>query len=160
MLAHTPALAALALPTVHSYARVLDGIWSGGTYAAWGFDNRESAIRLCGSPGSHNFEVRFVDGTSSPYLVLAGLIGAGAQAIAESTPLATGDCAKPVAFMSEEEKASVGVQNVGRLPTTIEAARKNLSADKVLRKALGDHFVDTYIAVNEVSLLTPLHWLG
>ena len=153
MLAHTPALAALALPTSHSYARVLDGIWSGGTYAAWGFDNRETAIRLCGSQGSHNFEVRFVDGTASPYLVLAGLIGAGAQAIAEGTPLATGDCAKPVAVMSEEERASAGVQNVGRLPTTIDQARKNLNADKVLRTALGDHFVDTYIAVNEVRWL-------
>ena len=88
---------------------------------------------------------------ANPHLVLAGLLATGAHAIAAKAPLLSGDCAKPVAMMSNDEKAALGVQNAGRLPTTIDQARKNFGADKVLRGALGEEFVNKYLAVNEVS---------
>lgn len=67
LLAHLPALTALTLPLPASYKRMLDGIWSGGTYVYWGTDNREAPVRLCNasSPSSRNFEVRCHDGLAN-----------------------------------------------------------------------------------------------
>ena len=76
LLEHLPGVAVLTLPQRSSYARVGDGLWSGGTFAAWGTDNREAAVRLTGAPDKHRFEVRTVDGTASPHLSLAAILGA------------------------------------------------------------------------------------
>lgn len=156
VLAHAPAVCALTLPTTFSYARVADGIWSGGTYASWGTDQREAPVRLCGPAGQHHFEVRFVDGTASPHLVLAGILGAGTDAIAVGALLETGDCTTPVALMTPEQRRAAGVEKVGRLPTALDQARKNLAADASLRTVLGDDFVEKYISVNSVCGLCSL----
>ncbi|KAI0686936.1 glutamine synthetase/guanido kinase [Cytidiella melzeri] len=148
ILSHIPALCALTLPTQYSYARVGDGVWSGGTYACWGTENRETTVRLSGSPGRHRFECRFVDATANPHLVLAGLLGAGTKALVDGTQLQSGDCVKPVVLMTDEEKAEKGVRNVGRVPSTLGEARNYLEADQELRGMLGDKFVSTYLQVN------------
>lgn len=150
VLSHAPAIAAFTLPTKFSYSRVADGIWSGGTYASWGTDQREAIVRLTGAEGQHHFEVRFVDGTASPYLVLASILGVGTEAIIANTLLQSGDCGTPVALMQEDEKKALGVENAGRLPPTLEQARKNLAHDGALRTVFGDDFIDKYNAVNTV----------
>ncbi|OBZ77907.1 Protein fluG [Grifola frondosa] len=116
LITHLPAVCALTMPTAASYARVFDGIWSGGTYASWGTDQREAPVRLCGPPGHHHFELK-----------------------------------KPAALMDEAERCAVGLENPGRLPKTIAEARMLLEVDLVLRSALGEDFVEGYVAVNEVS---------
>jgi glutamine synthetase len=152
LLAHFPALAALTLPTAASYARVQDGVWSGGTYVAWGTDNRETPIRLCGAPGAHNFELKLVDGTSSPYMVLAGVVGVGARGVREGRALEMGDCRdKPVSEMSVEEREAAGVGR--RVPRSVGEAREALRADGVVREVLGEEAVKGYLAVNEVGPL-------
>ncbi|KAI0826976.1 glutamine synthetase/guanido kinase [Trametes gibbosa] len=153
LLAHLPAVCAFTVPTSASYARMLDGIWSGGTYAAWGTDNREAPVRLCGPRGHHHFEVKSVDATASPYLSLAAIFGAGLRGVLEGAPLLVHDCQKPVAEMSAAERAAVGLANPLRLPQNVADARKALAADEVMKDVLGAHFVDTYLAVNEVSVL-------
>ncbi|KAI0635034.1 FLU1-II [Trametes polyzona] len=149
LLTHLPAVLALTLPTAASYARMVDGIWSGGTYAAWGTDNRETPARLCGPQGHHHFEVKCVDATSTPHLAIAALVGAGLRGILDGALLTSGDCLKPVWEMNAQEKAAVGLANASRLPTTIASARATLKADEAMRSMLGANFVDTYIAVNE-----------
>ena len=129
----------------------MDGIWSGGTYASWGTDQREATVRLCGPEGQHHFEVRFIDGTASPYLVLASILGVGSEAVISNALLTSGDCGTPVALMGEEERKALGVENTGRLPTTLELARKTLDGDLGLREVFGDDFVEKYIGVNAVS---------
>jgi glutamine synthetase len=151
VLAHAPAVCAFTLPTTFSYARVMDGIWSGGTYASWGTDQREAIVRLCGAEGQHHFEVRFVDGTASPHLVLASILGVGTEAVIAGALLQSGDCATPVALMSLDERRAFGVENTGRLPTTLDQARKNLAGDQTLRTIFSDDFIDKYIGVNAVS---------
>ncbi|GBE83430.1 glutamine synthetase/guanido kinase [Sparassis latifolia] len=146
---HLPALCALTLPTAASYARVLDGIWSGGTYACWGTDNRETPIRLCGPPHHHHFEMKCGDATANPYLVLAGVIAVGVHGILDGALLSVGDCLKPVFQMDEGERRAVGLDNPGRLPGTIADARKLLAQDEVLGAALGEGFVEKYLVVNE-----------
>lgn len=159
VLAHTPALCALTLPTAASYARVADGAWSGGTYTVWGSDNREAVVRVTGPRvrGRTRFEVRFVDGTACPHVALAGLLAAGINAVNQGRVLATGDCQQPVPLMNMEEKRALGVCDadgellVGRLPRTIAQARKNLANDLELHETLGAVFVKNYLSVNEVS---------
>ncbi|KAF7796369.1 hypothetical protein EIP86_007546 [Pleurotus ostreatoroseus] len=150
LLTHLPALCAITLPTPHSYNRVHDGVWAGGTYAVWGTDNREAAVRLAGSRGLHHFEVRCVDATANPYLVLAGLLVAGAQGILDRSELRTGDCGKAVVLMEDTERIALGVETASRLPRSVEEARKCLLADLVLKETLGDEFMDAYLKVNKL----------
>lgn len=150
VLTHAPAIAAFTLPTTFSYGRVLDGVWSGGTYVSWGTEQREALVRLTGSPGRHHLEIRFVDGTAGPYLALAALLGAGTESIIAGNLLETGDCEVPVALMNAAQKAEARVQNTARLPSTIELARKNLANDTLLREVFTDDFVEKYIGVNAV----------
>ena len=108
-------------------------------------------MRLAGAKGSHHFEVRCVDGTSNPYLALAAIIAAGTKGIVDDALLQSGDCATPVALMSEEQRKAAGVENATRLPRSIEEARQNLQEDLVLMNAFGEQFVKEYVDVNKVN---------
>ncbi|TFY59788.1 hypothetical protein EVG20_g7655, partial [Dentipellis fragilis] len=147
VLTHLPALAAFTLPTHASYARVKDGVWSGGTYASWGRDNREAAIRVTGSAGARRFEVRTVDGTASPHLALASLLGAGTRGVRDGVELQIKEVLVGAAELSDTEKAERGI--IGRLPASAELARQNLLQDTVVREILGEEFVGKYVNVNE-----------
>ncbi|KAI0642082.1 FLU1-II [Trametes meyenii] len=149
ILGHIPGICALTLPTAASYARVADGIWSGGTYACWGTSNREAPVRLCGPPGHRHFEVKSVDATATPHLAIATIIGSGLKGILNGELLAVMDCPKPIPKMTSEERATFGVSNPLRLPKTITDARNALAADENLKSVLGEEFVNTYIRVNE-----------
>ncbi|KAH9931894.1 FLU1-II [Fomitopsis serialis] len=146
---HLPALCALMLPTPCSYWRVQDGISSGGTYACWGAENKESPIRVCGEKGSHHIEVKIPDATANPYVMLAGLLAVGVQGVRSGAEMTAGNCMKSVVSMSDEERQQVGMENAKRLPRTVEDARRLFKEDGVLREALGDSFIAKYISVNE-----------
>ncbi|KAI0089339.1 FLU1-II [Irpex rosettiformis] len=158
MLTHLPALCALTLPTSASYARVVDKAVSGGTYVVWGSDNRETPIRLYGTPrtesaGGHHFEVKCLDSTACSYVALAGLLGMGADGIKRGVRLTQKDCnTKGVHEMSTEEKVEFGVTDaeVKRLPQSIEEARGTLTMDSDLVSLLGEQFVRDYLSVNEL----------
>lgn len=145
-------LPAFSLPIPASYKRVADGVWSGGTYVAWGTENRECPIRLSNatSPRSRNFEMRFIDGTANPYLVLACIIGLGYAGIKSKRRLRQQNFSgsNGPAQLSEEERQAMGVTQ--RMPLTWEESRKNLAQSEALRDILGNSFVDRYLAVNKV----------
>jgi glutamine synthetase len=162
VLKHLQASCAFTLPLRASYARMLDGIWSGGTWVAWGTDNREVPVRLCvpaasvdpeiatDTPSKNHFEIKCIDGTSSPYLVLASLLGSGLLGIQSQSPLVEQDCATPPALMTEAERGVVGVTR--RMPMSWEEARAALEADEALKSILGG-LVDGFLSVGEVSHL-------
>jgi glutamine synthetase len=82
VLAHAPALCALAAPTVNSYKRLTVGESLSGTtwapaYVAHGPNNRTALVRTL--PG--RFEWRLPDASANPYLATAGLIAAGLDGI-------------------------------------------------------------------------------
>ncbi|KIM64798.1 hypothetical protein SCLCIDRAFT_1212880 [Scleroderma citrinum Foug A] len=45
-MAHLPSVIAFTLPLPQSYARMLDEIWPGRTWACWGLDHREVPVRI------------------------------------------------------------------------------------------------------------------
>ncbi|KAG6828009.1 hypothetical protein H0H92_009701 [Tricholoma furcatifolium] len=152
VLANLPALTALTLPTVASYKRMADGVWSGGTYVNWGTENREAPIRLSNatSPSSRNFEMRFVDGTANPYIALAGILGSGFAGVRDKMVLKVQDCPGPktAAQLTEDERQALGITQ--RMALTWEEARRNLSGNKLLRDSvLGVELTEKYLAVNQ-----------
>ena len=126
-----------------------DGVWSGGTYVAWGTENREAAVRVCGTPGSHRFEIRCVDGTANPYLYLASILAAVIHGLDKGKTLGVAGSSDVAATLSEEKREELGIGE-RRLPLKLEEARKYLDQSTVLREGLGDNFVTKYLAVNEV----------
>lgn len=68
-------------PHANSYRRLRKGSYA-PTFAAWGYENRTTAIRIPG--GSHKarrIEHRVAGGDSNPYLVLAAILGAALYGI-------------------------------------------------------------------------------
>jgi glutamine synthetase len=152
LLTHLPATYIFTLPTPASYVRAVDGVWSGGTYVAWGRDNRETPVRLCGIGADDpnlNFEVKCVDATANPYLAVAALLSAGLDGVRKGMELTVGKCQVPASLMTVEERKSKGVDV--RLPLNVEEARAALLADEVIRKAMGEELVEKFLATNKVS---------
>jgi glutamine synthetase len=148
LLENLPSSIAFTLPTAESYGRVQDGIWSCGTYACWGEDNREVAVRLTGPPGSHHLEVRTIDATANPHVALATILGLGLLGIENGLELKIGGIEGIAAHLSVEEREKRGI--VGRLPCTLSDARDAARQDATITNLLGSDFVQKYLGINEV----------
>jgi glutamine synthetase len=148
LLYYLPSSTAFTLPTAASYDRVQDGIWSCGTYACWGEDNREVAVRLTGPPGSHHLEVRTIDGTANPHIALAALLGLGLNGVQKGLELRTEAINGAAVLLSTEELAKRGIFR--RLRRTLSAARDAAREDTIVSDVLGQEFVQKYLGVNEV----------
>lgn len=91
VLRHLEAVCAFSLPEAVSYDRVIDNSWTGGTWVAWGTQNREVPLRRV-QPG--RWELRCMDGMANIYLALAAVIGAGLLGLRarEGAELSAKDC--------------------------------------------------------------------
>jgi glutamine synthetase len=85
VLRHLESLCAFSLPDEQSYGRVGDGLWTGGSWVAWGTQNRETPLRRV---EEGRWEVRCVDGLANMYFVVAGVVAAGLLGLS-STPTLT-----------------------------------------------------------------------
>lgn len=134
VLAHAPALAALAAPTVNSYKRLTVGeSLSGTTWApasiAHGPNNRTALVRTL--PG--RFEWRLPDASANPYLATAALIAAGLDGVdrrLDPGPATIDD----LFVMPQPEQRARGI---GLLPQSLAEALAALEADEVVCGALG-----------------------
>ncbi|WP_346777087.1 type III glutamate--ammonia ligase [Streptomyces sp. HNM0575] len=155
LIEHGPAMAGLICPTVNSYKRIGVGAPKSGStwapaYNAYGGNNRTVMLRV---PEGGRMEHRGVDGSANPYLAFAGLLAAGLDGVERG--LDPGESVNDDLFaLSAEEVAARGIQ---RLPTTLADAVEELTADKVLRDALGKvrsgDFVDYYADVKRREFL-------
>ncbi|MGW3497413.1 glutamine synthetase family protein [Streptomyces sp. NPDC001020] len=142
VIAHAPALAALANPTVNSYKR-----FGPDTLAPWlidwGLDNRSAMVRIPPERGSGaRIELRLGDAGANPYLLIAGTIAAallGVQAGQEPpAPL---------------EGYGYDTARSALLPMNLPAALDALEADTALTEVLGKDFTASFLAYkrNEVE---------
>jgi glutamate---methylamine ligase len=128
-------------PTVNSYKRINAPVttsgatWSPNTVTYTG-NNRTHMIRI---PGSGRFEFRLADGATNPYLLPAALLAAGLDGIAKST-----DPGKPlhIDMYAEGHKAPAGTR---KLPLNLLDALRLTEKSELLRRELGDEFVDSYV---------------
>ena len=102
---------------------------------------------ITGSAGSTewaaNIEVKCVDLTANPYLLLAGLLAAGIDGVASEAKLPEPVDVDPAALAPEE----LTRRGIRRLPTGLRESMDALAADAVLREALGSALVDSVLAV-------------
>jgi glutamine synthetase type III len=157
LIEHAEEICSITNPTVNSYKRInapvtLSGAtWSPNTVTYAG-NNRTHMIRV---PGAGRFELRLADGAANPYLFPAAVIAAGLDGIANNTdPGAPLD----IDMYAEGYKAPAHVK---KLPLNLLDALRLTSESRLLRDALGDEFVDSYVKLkmkdwNEFSRqLTP-----
>lgn len=137
-----PALLALGAPSVPSYLRLVPAHWA-GAFAAWGLENRETALRFVRA-GSPNVEIKCFDGAANPYLALAGLLVAGGAGIAEGATLP-----EPIDVDPATLADSVP------LPGHLGAAVAAFVTDPTLLTAFGAELVDAITSVrhSEIAML-------
>ncbi len=134
-------LCSITNPTVNSYKRInapvtLSGAtWSPNTVTYAG-NNRTHMIRI---PGGGRFEFRLADGAANPYLLPAALLVAGLDGIAKGI-----DPGKPldIDMYAEGHKAP---KDTKKLPLNLLDALRLTAKSELLRRELGDEFVDSYI---------------
>jgi len=147
VLRHIRALVAITCGSPNSYHRLLPHFWS-SAYEAYGFDNREGAIRVPSvfwgrEAQSINLELKCSDHSGNPYLAMGALLAAGLDGINNSIDPGEPQEIDPGNY-SDEERAQRGIR---RLPTSLDEAVDELERDQVLLDAMGPLLASSYIAV-------------
>ena len=132
LMAHAPALSAIANPTVNSYKRLNAPVTaSGATWSpntiTYGGNNRTHMVRI---PDAGRIELRLADGAANPYLLPAALLAAGLDGIAtEADPGRRID----LDMYTEGHK----VRGARKLPLNLLDALRALEKDRTLAQAIG-----------------------
>jgi glutamine synthetase len=152
VLAAMPALTAILAPSVASHVRLVPSRWA-GAYQCWGRENREAALRLVtGSTGEtdvvSNAEVKCLDASANPYLVVGAVLTVGVAALDQGLTLPEEVSGDP-ATMAPVDLQRSGVQ---RLPETAEEALDLLDDDDLLKKAMGEYLYDAFTAVRRAEV--------
>lgn len=147
VLRHIRALVAITCGSPNSYRRLLPHFWS-SAYGAYGFDNREGAIRVPSvfwgrESESINLELKPSDHSGNPYLALGALLAAGLDGVLKSIDPGEPQEVDPGNY-SDEERERRGIR---LLPTSLDEALDELERDEVLKEALGPLLATSYIAV-------------
>jgi glutamine synthetase len=132
-LRHARALYALLAPTLNCLKRRRTHTFS-PTNISWAPEDRSAFVRVKGGdPQSKHVENRAPTGLSNPYLVSAGLLGAGLLGIGDELEL------EPPARPPAEED-----ETKPKLPTTLEESLQALESDSAVVELLGEEFVRAY----------------
>ncbi|HWW72668.1 MAG TPA: type III glutamate--ammonia ligase [Duganella sp.] len=148
LLRHAPALTALCAPTVNSYKRLMCGQSLSGTswapaFIGYGNNNRTTVARVV----YQRIEWRLPDSSTNPYLALAGVIAAGLDGIENA--LETGEPVNQDVYeMSDAQRAELGLKI---LPQNLGEAAAALRADTALAAALGENFVNEFVALKSAE---------
>ncbi len=142
ILAHAPAITALAAPTVNSYKRLVVGrSLTGATWApayiSYGNNNRSTMVRI----PYGRLELRLPDGGCNPYLTTAAVIAAGLDGVARELDPGKGNADNLYDYSPAQLKAA----GIGILPQNLNEAVRALEEDTVIREALGMELTQEFI---------------
>ena len=132
------ALSAFTNPAINSYKRlnasntVSGATWSPNTIT-YGGNNRTQMIRI---PDIGRFEFRLPDGAVNPYLLPAAIIAAGLDGI---------DPKLDPKERSNNNSYTEPSKNAKQLPNNLLDALRALESDTVLKRALGESFIASYL---------------
>jgi len=149
LLHHLPALMALTTPSPNSYRRIRPQCWS-GAYRAWGYDNREAAIRIPThphGPSPTHLEFKVLDNAANPYLALGAIIAAGLDGIEHNLALPDPVDVDP-ATLSEPERQA---RQVELLPQSLDQAMLALKQDPMVLETLGLSLATTLLAIRQAE---------
>lgn len=130
-----------------SYERAVDGAWAGGTWIAWGSQNRETPLRKV--KDSH-WEFKCLDGIANIYLAIAAVVIAGTSGVKDELALPMKDCTLDPACLGEREREDIGILH--RIPKSLTEALDSLENDASLKKLMGRDVVQRYRAIKHVEI--------
>ena len=146
-----PALLAVTAPSVVSFLRLQPHRWA-GPYRCWGVENREAALRLISGQYSDtagaNAEVKAVDASASPYLVVGSVLAAGLSGIERALRLPADIDVDPGSLAIE----TLAARGIERLPASLPEAVEHFEHNDVLRDALGGDLHETLVAVRRAEI--------
>jgi glutamine synthetase len=145
LLDHGPALMAFFNPTTNAYRRIHEEALV-PTLVSWGHDNRLCLARVPRERGgATRIELRLGDGAANPYLAAAAALFAGLDGIAREL-----EPPEPFAGLIYEDER---VGECTPLPRTFDAALEALDADSVIKEAMGEELVSTFLTIkgNELA---------
>jgi glutamine synthetase len=150
ILAHAPALCALANPTVNSYKRLVPG-YEAPVYITWARRERSPLLRvLPGAEGEGKglrLEYRGPDAAANPYLLLAGVMWAGLDGLRRHLALPAATEENP-GHLSREERRRRGIRH---LPRDLREALDAFAQDAVVQEGLGEVIARRILEAREIE---------
>jgi glutamine synthetase len=152
LLQHLPGLLAIGAPSVASYLRLIPSHWA-GAFAAWGLENRETALRFVTGAedqrrSAANVEVKCVDATANPHLLMAALLAVGRAGLRDGARLPEPVGTDPGA-LTDAERDAAGIRP---LPSSLAEAVQAFEADPVLTEVLGAELATTIGEVRRAEI--------
>ncbi len=148
LLAHAPAICALAAPSVNSYKRLVVGqSLTGATWApayiSYGNNNRSTMVRI----PYGRLELRLPDGGCNPYLTTAAVIAAGLDGVKRELHPGVGNGDN----LYDYSPAQLKEKGIGILPQNLNLALDALEADQVICEALGEGLSGEFLALKRAE---------
>ncbi len=148
LLAHAPAICALAAPTVNSYKRLVVGqSLTGATWApayiSYGNNNRSTMVRI----PYGRLELRLPDGGCNPYLTTAAVIAAGLDGVKRELHPGEGNGDN----LYDYSAAQLKQKKIGILPQNLNLALDALENDQVIRDALGEGLSSEFLTLKRAE---------
>lgn len=138
ILAHAEALTAIANPTVNSYKRLFGG-FEAPNAIAWSRKGEKALVNLESNYEDTKIELRFPDGSSNPYLLIASCIAAGIDGVERGL--------EPGKELSD----SMDPNEIKYLPENLKDSIQLLENDKFIVEALGDEFVQIFAKIKNAE---------
>jgi len=150
LLKHAPAITAVTNQWINSYKRLVPG-YEAPVYLSWARRNRSDLIRVPeyrpGRENSTRVEFRSPDPACNPYLAFSVLLAAGLEGI-EKEYQVPDPIEENVYAMTEEERQKRGIDT---LPASLLEAVQLTEKSELVRKALGNHVFDAFIANKKIE---------
>ncbi len=145
LLKHARGFCAVTNPLVNSFKRLVPG-YEAPVNVAWSHRNRSPMVRIPARRGNGTrLELRMPDPAANPYLALAVQLAAGMDGVRDRiTPPEPVD--KNIWTLSVRERRRYRIQE---LPRDLGEAIGLLKKSALVRKALGDHIFDHFVAAKE-----------
>ena len=140
-------LSAFFNPTINSYRRInapptkSGASWSPSSISYSG-NNRTHMIRI---PDPGRFELRFMDGSSNPYLLQAGVIAAGIYGLNNKI-----DPGEPLSCNMYTEYKKY--PDLKKLPEKIEDSLNELNNSKEIKEAFGEDVINSFIKLKNMEI--------
>jgi glutamine synthetase len=142
-----PALLAIGAPSVASYLRLIPQRWS-GPYRCWGRENREAGVRLAASGDAANVEIKCIDASANPYLLVGAVLALGLSGIERDLRLRSEVTVDPATLPLDQLRAA----GVDRLPQALDEAVSQFRSCDALEQALGPSLFETIIAIRQSEI--------
>ena len=150
LMKHAKEIIGVCAQWVNSYKRLVPG-YEAPVYITWARKNRSSMIRVPmykpGKEKATRIEFRAPDPACNPYLAFAVMLHAGLEGIEQGYAVPK-PVERDVFAMTESERRKARIDN---LPGSLQEALGHIETSKLVRKALGDHIFEKFVANKRIE---------